>query len=378
MKIHIFAEELKNAIKKAEKIINKKLKVDILQNIKITAYNNKIHVIADNLESRLIIDLDGSIEEEGEILIYNDNFKLINKIKSQLEISDNSNTVTIEGNRTLNFVQSDPAMFPEFKKQCNKKAFTIKAYELKEMLKIKVATLQDDTRPQLNGICIRDNKVYSCDGFRLIRYQLDIHNQCNSDIIIPLNSVNQLDKIIDKKDCQILEVNYYAELEPNNSEQIKYLSITSKDWTFITKLIPCEYFKVEQVIPNEVKYKITIDSKTFKESLEFASELGKKDNKNPIVFTITENKLNIKMSTEKQSMSEDINIYSNMLPDERLKIGFNIKYVLDAIKTLNVEDELLIQFKGRNIDPMLISSKDDKEMHLILPVKLSDNTESAA
>jgi DNA polymerase III sliding clamp (beta) subunit (PCNA family) len=104
MNVIINQYDLESAIEKAEKVMRKSVPLPILDSILLNAQNDKITITANNLESAIIIPVDGYITQPGSILIDKSNFKLIKKLTGELHITDNAGTVEITANRKLNLL----------------------------------------------------------------------------------------------------------------------------------------------------------------------------------------------------------------------------------------------------------------------------------
>lgn len=366
MKINLYVEDLQKAITKAEKVMMKKATLLVLENIKLTAKKEGITVTATNLESEIHINIDGEVEQEGTVLINSDSFKLIQKLNGRIHMILENNILEILSKRELKLKCDDIECFPEDNKlEINEHAFIIEANEFKAMTKIKVASAQDNIRFILNSICIHNNLAWAVDGCRAIQYKLNIDNKCSKDIPIPLKAINELDKIIDKKNAELLTFTYYTDNIKTN-RPITHLQVKGKDFRFITRLPEGEYINLNNVIPKEFKNNIIMESEIIKESLDFASGIAK-DDKIPVIFNIENKDVTISRTSQTKEMNEKLNCGVNA--EDNLRIGFNITYLTDTFKILN-SNKVKMQM-GTSISPMVITDiEDDKELHLVLPVRI--------
>lgn len=365
MKISIEQWELQKAIDKAEKVL-RKTSMPILESVLLSARDNSITLTATNLESSIIIDLHGDVQEVGSITIDKSNFKLIKKLKGKLNISDDDNTVKISGNRELKFTQYD-AVFPDIKTEVNHEAFTINESEFKDSLKIKIFASKDENRPALCTCCINRNRIVAIDGHRIAKIDFNIDNKCDNDILIPIQSITELDKILDKESKNKLKFEYYSE-EEDNTKTLKYLKITGSGYQYITRLVKDTYFKIDDLIPRDFAINITVKKDILNESLGFAKEVLSKT-KLPVIFDIAKDFKVCGKSVDKQfteTILEDIDISEQ----DYMTIGFNPDYLMDVFKLL-LDDMVNLSFKGSNIDPLIITgSRMDNETYMILPVKI--------
>jgi DNA polymerase-3 subunit beta len=332
MKIYIEQSEIMTAIEKAEKLIHK-ASLKILETVLISATDNKITLTANNLTSGIIIEMDGRVEEQGDILIHKDNFKLLKKLSGRLYITDADGKIIIKANRELKFKQELSSDFPILKTDVNHEAFTIIENEFKDSLKIKIFASTEDYRPTLKACCINKNRIISLDGYRVAKIDLNINNECQQDIIIPIQSIVELDKILDKKSLRELKFEYFSETQ-NKKEEIRYIKICGTDkffskFQYITRVVEGEYMKVDNVIPNEFKFNIDIDKNVLNESVEFSKEILKE--KQPVIFNLT-NEFTISGTGEDKEFNETINSNTKISESDYIKYGYNPNFLCDIFK----------------------------------------------
>lgn len=383
--------ELITAIERASNILNitnhkdindmtKKQKEDSIQlnNIQLIAKNEVIQIIANNTKEIITIIVNGDVQDEGEISIHKDNFKLISKLIGDINISTNNSEsmINIEGKRSISFVnytQIDKFLSDHYYTvDPFKPAFTMPENEFKQALKIKSAISIDENRQPLQVLCIRNNCFYTCNGCKIIKLVTDINNTCDKDLLIPLNAVIQLDKILDKR-CN-KDLHFEFSMFQN---EMRYLKISNDSFTYITSLYNCEYLNIEKILPSEFTRKITLNSKELSDSLDFAEiavePKNKKDPKIPIIFEIKEEKykdsFTLKVCNKDKMINESITCKEFIFTDP-LKIAFSIDFITDSLKVLNEKNDIELLFTS-DIGPMILKSKEsDKEIHMILPVKI--------
>lgn len=363
MIIEVEQYTLQRAIDKAEKIIQKSAAV-ILESVLLVAQNNKITLTSYNLVSSITIEVDGYVEENGSVLIDKSNFKLIKKLSGRLTIRDLNEVVTIKGNRELKFKQWAANEYPELNMEVNDEAFTITESEFKNSLKIKAFASYEEARPVLASCCIMGNRIVALDGYKLAKIDLAIDNQCKENMMIPIQSITELDKILDKKSTRGLKFEY----DINTQSEIKYLKITGDDYYYITRLIAGEYIKIDQIIPQEFKVEIQMDKTAIKESVEFAKEILN-STKLPIKFNITD-EFKVSATSDDKEFNEVIT--STMSDNTKdFRIGFDPKYLIEIFKTITDED-VTLKF-GSPISPMVITGdKTKNELYLVLPIRLKE------
>jgi DNA polymerase-3 subunit beta len=103
--------------------------------------------------------------------------------------------------------------------------------------------------------------------------------------------------------------------------------------------------------------KIKINQKRLMECIERASLLIREGDKKPIIFTIEEGKMEIRIDTTTGSMEEEVFIDKE---GKDINIGFNPKFVIDALKVID-EEEFDIYFVNPKA-PSFIREKEGKKI----------------
>ena len=134
----------------------------------------------------------------------------------------------------------------------------------------------------------------------------------------------------------------------------------------VSRLIEGEYFKIDQMLSSDYETKVTLNKKEFLDSIDRATLLVKEGDKKPIIINITENELELKISSFLGSMNEHIAIEKN---GKDIMIGFNPKFLMDALKVIDEEnvDIYLVNSKA----PCVIKNEDETYIYLILPVNFN-------
>ena len=371
MIINVQQFDLQKAIERAEKLIHKKSTLPVLDSVKLTAENNKITLTVDNLDSRLAINLDGDIIDNGSVLIDKSNFKLIKKLSGCLNISSNDNKgeVIIKANRTLKFTSFPADEYPEFKDNTSEEAFIIPENVFKNNLKIKAFASSDNTRPIFCSVAIKGNDMVGCNNFFLSKITLNVQNKCDKEMIIPLQSINELDKILNNKSEKELKFCY-----AKGKDRITQLKISGEDFVYFTRLIDGNYMEYSRIIPTEFKTFIIINKDKLYDAVDFAKSIVKDDPNNKVLFNINKDEFKFNAIYSNKSMSE---IIPAEIKGEELKILFDNSYIETIIKTIE-EDNIKISFTGQNSPAIIEGEGNNNELYLICPVRMTEEYNNVA
>jgi DNA polymerase-3 subunit beta len=378
--ININQKELKDAIEKLERLLHK-TPIPILDSVLLTTDNNEITITANNIVSTLTVSILGDIIELGSILIDKSNFKLIKKLSGILNItsSDNmglininteeekeeviSNTITIKANRSLKFNSILPEQYPEIPTDINSEAFVIPENVFKDKLKIKVFSAKGHFREVFNGVLISEDDMVANNTHYLAKYKLNIENKCDGQMNIPMQSIEELDKILNNKSKKDLQ--FYFKKDDNN--EMKYIKIVGNDFVYTTRLIDGIYPDYKQVIPNNFYTFIDIKKDQLQDTLEFAMEVVKDDKLRPIYLNIAE-QLTINTPQEKEKSMSEV-VPSEITGEELGSIKFNSGYMNTILKVID-EDVVNIKLGTCHSPAVFTGENNEDELYILVPMRL--------
>lgn len=361
MKILTNTIELKNFLGKALKVNMKLNTIPENESILINASNKNKDVIIsiNNLNTCIERVLDANIEEEGQVLIPLNSLKIINKIKNDNQVTITDKEIII-GFKVIKYRSLNTDVFYKYEKENSKELFTIKENELYRMLEVSYATATDDTRPILQGINIRKNKFCALDGYRVSIRESQQFN-IDKDITLSMDLWKTLLKVIDKKSEHEIKIKF------NNYDN--KIIFEFKEFTMIGLLLGEEFIKYESFILKEEKINFKFNVKEILEILNFDNEVLKDVDKHSkiIRFNLNKDELTLKVENYDNLITDTINVINK--DDVELEFAFNIKYILEAIK-INKDKETLY-LKGISNTNIFTITKDNKNIELILPVRIN-------
>ncbi len=193
----------------------------------------------------------------------------------------------------------------------------------------------------------------------IIQENNSVFSEENIEAVVPVKTLSEVIKILpDKEDSNI---NLY--FNENN------IMFELESCIIVSRLLEGEFIKYEQIFTEDYNTKIEINKNDFLNSLERASLISKDNKKIPVKLEIKkEETLIITSNTEFGTSYEEIKID---MEGEELKIGFNPKYFIEALRA--IEDETItIQFMS-SLSPCIIKSIEKEDYkYLILPLKINE------
>ncbi len=247
------------------------------------------------------------------------------------------------------------------------KSIEIESKMLKELIKTtSFAISTDENRPVFTGSLfeVKENKlnVVSVDGFRLALRKTAILNASEDfSAIVPGKYLNEI-----VKNLQDIEDSVKIGISKNQA------LFELPNCKIVTKLLDGEFLNYNNVIPKERETRIKVNKNNLQNAIERASIFyvtsAEKEKKYPIKMNITLGSLIISCTSQVGDAKEEVLVETT---GKELEIGFNPKYMLDALKAIE-EEEVYLDF-GSNISPCIIrSTLEDKYTYMVLPIRLKE------
>ncbi|UKS56100.1 DNA polymerase III subunit beta [Exiguobacterium acetylicum] len=375
MHITIQREALIQAVQDVAKAVSSRTTIPILTGIKLEAHGDGMTLTGSDteisIERTIYAEENGTsyvtIHRAGSVVLnarfFGDIVKKMPKDEVTLEVSPNFMTRIQSGTAEFHLNGLDPDEFPRLPQVDGGQRFRLPADLLRSMIRqTSFAVAVQETRPVLTGVNFSADKgILTCvstDSHRLAlrRAQFETDTDISfQNVIVPGKSLNELSKLLGDGHVDITITN----------QQILF---KMKHVLFFSRLLDGNYPDTSRLIPEEYRTAVRMNAKELLQAIDRASLLAREDRNNVIKFA-AEGTTAVEISShspEVGKVSEQVSILS--LEGEELKISFNSKYMMDALKALDATD-IEIQFTG-SIRPFILHPVDqDNVLQLILPVR---------
>ena len=318
-----------------------------------------IKVLIDREDIKQISNLGGIIIQSKYIL------DIVRKMPSDLinfEVIDGLKIKIYTDNNQYSLNCLDINDYPDVKLEVNKDPIIMNGGLFKTIINQTVFAISNqELRPILTGVNFKFTKdvleTVATDSYRLAKKNIKLSTPVEKDveIVIPGKNIMELERIItDESD---LEMHIF-----NNKVLFKYKNIN-----FQTNLLSGNYPNTSNLIPSEFAYIIKVNKRDFNDAIDRAALLTQGKDKNIVKMTLDNTKMIINSyASEIGKVEEQLTVETNN--KDRLEISFSSKYMLEAIKTLDEEEILLLL--NSDVKPLIIKSLTDESLiQLILPIK---------
>lgn len=366
MKIICQQHKLINSINIALKAVSSKTTMPILECLIINAESDNIKLIANDLEIGIETTLEGNIIEEGTIAL---NAKVISDIIRKLpdsdvtiETYDNNKTTIVSEKSKFEIYGFETDEFPYLPNLERENPVVLSQFSLKEVIRQTVFSIADNESSKImSGLLfeIKENslRVVSLDGHRISVRNIKLDdNYDNIKVIVPGKTLSEVSKILSGEVAD--EVNMYF--------TDRHILFEFDQTIVLSRLIEGEYFNISQMFSSDYETKLKINKRDMLNCIDRSTLLVKETDKKPIIFNITDNKIEFKMNSSIGSMNDEIDIDKN---GKDIIIGFNPKFLLDALRV--IDDETIEIYLINQKSPCFIKDEQETYMYLILPVNIN-------
>ncbi len=366
MKIVCTKSNLLSGVQTVSKAVPSKTTMSILECILIDTRNGEIKLTANDMELGIETIIDGEIIEKGMIAL---DAKIFLEIVRKLPDND----VTIETNESFktaitcekakfNIIGKsgdDFSFLPEIEKN---DSVTVSQFTLKEIIRQTIFSIADnDNNKIMTGELFEINhdtlKVVSLDGHRIsIRKVLMKNSYESKKVVVPGKTLNEISKILSgdtDKDVNI----YFTD---------KHVLFEFSRTIVVSRLIEGEYFRIDQMLSTDYETKVKINKKELLDCIDRATLLVKEGDKKPVIISIADGSMQLRMNTTVGSMDEEIDISKE---GKDLMIGFNPKFLIDSLRV--IEDEVIDLYMVNPKAPCFIRNAEETYIYVILPVNFT-------
>lgn len=356
------------------KAISPRATLPILTGIKIDATNEGIVLTGSDSEISIEITIPNQVDgqeiinvvEPGSVVLQGRFFvDIIKKLPGKevkLSTNEQFQTLITSAHSEFNLSGLDPDQYPLLPQVSSDDALQLPVKVLKNIIaQTNFAVSTSETRPVLTGVnwLIQQNELLctATDSHRLAVRKLKLEEEIeDKNVIIPGKALAELNKIMTDSEDHI-DI-FFA------SNQVLF---RVGNVNFISRLLEGHYPDTSRLFPENYEIKLGLNNSDFYHAIDRASLLAREGGNNVIKLSTGDTQIELSStSPEIGTVKEEVT--ANDVEGGNLKISFNSKYMMDALKAIDNE-EVEVEFFG-TMKPFILKPKDDDTVtQLILPIR---------
>lgn len=360
---------LQTAVSTASRAVATKSTIPALEGVLLQA-GPQLTISGYNMQTGIRTTLDADITEEGALVLPSRLFgEIIRRLPDDVITfaSDEGMNVRLTcGDAAYHITALSAEDYPELPEVEDQYSIRLPQQLLHSMIsETSFAVSTDEARPIHTGslfeISESDLTVVSVDGFRLAlrREPLEGTKGGSFYFVAPGSALNEVEKI-----C-------------GDTEEAAVITLGSRHLLFeiggtqlICRRLEGEFLNYKSAIPRSNPITVTADTKSLISSIDRVSVVISEKQKSPIQCVFNEGRVSISAKTVNGEASDVCPIDGN---GGGLTIGFNNRYLLDALKYAPADSVRLEMNTGISPCVILPTEGEERFLYMVLPVRLKNN-----
>jgi DNA polymerase-3 subunit beta len=364
MEVHVDRDAFMRGLQMAHNVVEPRQTLPVLANVLLEAQGDTLKMTATDLEVSVRVTGPAKVVKPGTITI--SARKLMEIVKElpsaplALKVQENAWVALRCAGVSYRLVGLTPEEFPAVGDGASTGWLTIDGKILRDMLsQTTFAISHDESRYALNGVLFavqdKELRMVATDGHRLalsVR-QLPGAGPAMSGIV-PRKAVQEVARIVGSGEEVEIAVS-------DNQFMIRMPNVL-----LLARLIEGTFPNYEQVVPRAHPHRVTLSRAALTAALRRVSVLSEERTK-PVRFLLAPGQL--KLTANSPDYGEAEEQMEAQFAGEEIAIGFNSRYVLDALNAQGGE-EVLIELKDGLSPGVFKSFEDEGTLCVIMPMRI--------
>ena len=323
-----------------------------------------------NMETGITYQIDAEVTDPGECILP---AKLFGDIIRRLPegpvtvVVDDSYKVSIRaGYASFTISAESAADYPELPDVNSGRSISIPQKELKDLISGTIfAVSENQSRPIHTGAKFeveeKSISAIAVDGFRLARrtYRPEGGTGRNFSFVVPAAGLKEVEKILTDSD-EAAAFTLGA----------KHILFEIGNATLVCRLLEGEFLDWRRVVPTNCPVRLCAHVADLSASIERVGLIVSEKYKSPVRCVFSNQVLLLKTNTTIGAAEDRCAIAGD---GKELEIGFNVRYLADALRVVPAEEVILELTNG--LSPIVLTPADDKQdfAYMVLPVRIKNS-----
>ena len=316
-------------------VVERRQTLPILSHVLLVINDNQLTLTATDLEVEMIATTETIDAVAGEITVPARKFLDICRTlpeDCQIYFKLEGERAILRAGKSRFTLSTLPASdFPNIDVSKEGNTFTISQASLKSLIDhTQFAMAQQDVRYYLNGLMLEiapgTLRSVATDGHRLAMCEMavDVSSVESKQIILPRKGIAELARLLDETDNSLT-----IEIGAN------HVRIQFEQLAFTSKLIDGKFPDYQRVLPQNTDKNLVLNRETFRQALIRASILSNEKYRGIRLLLENNSMKIIANNPEQEEAEEQVELTYTY---DALEIGFNVTYLLDALKAITTEE----------------------------------------
>lgn len=368
MKFTCNTKELNEACANVMRAVSTKVTIPTIEGILMECGSDTLSLTGYDFEFGINTTLQASVVEPGAIVI---NAKVITDIirklpdgKVSFEINGTSVSI-ISGAAQYNISGIDANDYPELPSVSGGYPLFLNQSILQSMVNQTLFAVADNesAKPVHTGLkfelSLNEIKLIGVDGYRLaVRKETVKYDGEDISFIVPKKTIRELIKLMGSD----------ADKDISVSVGKRHIVFDVENYSIISRLLDGDFLDYNAAIPKSCSTTVLINTQEAIDCIERTLPVIENDKKNPIRCLFDGDEMRVSTVS---SIGRVVNYTHANVSGERVEIGFNSKFVLDALHAADT-DQVKIELGGAVSPVKVLPINNDGFLFLVLPMRLKN------
>ena len=323
-----------------------------------------------NMETAISYQIDAEVSDPGECVLparlFGDIVRRLPEGPVTVVVDDNHKVSIRAGYASFTIAAESAEDYPELPDVGTGRSIRIPQNALKELIAGTIfAVSENQGRPIHTGVKfeVEDNIIsaIAVDGFRLARrtYHCEEATGRTLSFVVPAQGLKEVEKILQDTDE-----------DAAFTLGAKHILYQLGNATLICRLLEGEFLDWRRVVPTNSPIKMVANVAELASSIERVGLIVSEKYKSPVRCVFSEQVLLLKTNTTIGAAEDRCSLAGD---GKELEIGFNVRYLADALRAIPSEEVVLELTNG--LSPIVLTPVEEKYdySYMVLPVRIKTN-----
>ncbi|MBQ8881568.1 MAG: DNA polymerase III subunit beta [Oscillospiraceae bacterium] len=323
-----------------------------------------------NMETAITYCIDAEVSEVGQCVLpaklFGDIIRRLPEGPVTVVVSENYKVSIRAGYASFTISAESADDYPELPDVGDGKSIRMPQSAMKELIGGTIfAVSENQGRPIHTGVKFEVESdtvsAIAVDGFRLARrtWHFETPTNRNMSFVVPAQALKEVEKILQDADETVAFI-----------LGSKHILFQMGGATVICRLLDGDFLDWRKVMPSDCPVKLVANVYDLAASIERVGLIVSEKYKSPVRCVFGSNELHLKTNTTIGAAEDKCSIAGD---GKELEIGFNVRYLADALRAVPSE-EVCLELTN-SLSPIVLTPVDDKKdfAYMVLPVRIKTN-----
>ena len=323
-----------------------------------------------NMETAITYLIDADVSDTGECVVpaklFGDIIRRLPEGPVTVVVDDNYKVSIRAGYASFTISAESADDYPELPDVGNGKSIRVPQTALKELINGTIfAVSENQGRPIHTGVKFEVEdaalSAIAVDGFRLARRTFHCENGTGRNIsfVVPSAGLKEVEKILQDTTDDVAFI-----------LGSKHILFQIGGATIICRLLEGEFLDWRKVVPTNCPVKLVAHVSDLASSIERVGLIVSEKYKSPVRCVFSNQELLLRTNTTIGAAEDRCTLAGD---GKELEIGFNVRYLADALKAVPAE-EVCLELTN-SLSPIVLTPVDDKKdfAYMVLPVRIKNS-----